>query len=62
MSIPQLLALSHIQHTAPLRSKALGVSAARRAHGSTILYAEWELCPSLCEEDLQQTQELWAVP
>jgi hypothetical protein len=39
MCIPQLLALSRIQHTARLQSKASGVSTARRAHGSTTLYA-----------------------
>jgi len=62
MRVPQLLALSRIQHTAPLQSTVEGVSMVHRAHGSTILCAAYALCPSSCEEVPQQMQELWEVP
>ena len=62
MCLPQLLALSRIRHTTRPQSEVLGVSKAHRARGSTILYATRGLCPSLCGQDLQQMQELWAGP
>jgi hypothetical protein len=62
MCIPQLLALSRIQHIAPPQSTVLGVAMVHLARGSTILYAACELCLCLYEEVLQQMQELWEVP